>query len=207
MDTAKSKLIVRRRRLRRDGFSLAESLLAITLTSIAGSGILLGLAGSAQTTRNVMDRAMATGMAAQLIDEVVGGRYAAPGVGAYQVGLGPNTWEKQGAGRERYDDVDDFEGVVAQPAKDEYGIMLGLGNDAGGQRHPNFRLPSSYFSGWRQEVNVYYVSEANPSVRLTGSSTSNLRAVEVRIYRDDGTQGRELLDTVRRVVAYVPAPN
>ncbi|MCE9553504.1 MAG: hypothetical protein K8T91_09030 [Planctomycetes bacterium] len=196
-----------RRRLRRGAFSLAESLMAITLTSIAGGAILLGLASSAQTTRNVMDRGMATGMAAQLIDEALGCRYASVGAGAYQVGLGPNTYEMQGTGRERYDDVDDFEGVVSQPPKDEYGITLGLGNDAGGQRHPNFRLPSNYFSGWRQEVNVYYVSEANPSVRLTGSSTSNLRAVEVRIYRDDGTRGRELLDTVRRVVAYVPAPN
>lgn len=191
---------------RRGGFSLAESLLAITLTSIAGSAILLGLATSAQTTRNVMDRALATGMAAQLMDEVLGGRYAAVGAGAYQVGLGPNTYEMQGSGRERYDDVDDFEGVVSQPAKDEFGIALGLGNDAGGLRHPNFRLPSNYFSQWRQEINVYYVSEANPSVKLTGSNTSNLRAVEVRIYREDGKQGRELLDSVRRVVAYVPAP-
>lgn len=207
MHTAKSRLIDQRRRLRRRGFSLAESLLAITLTSLAGSAILLGLASSAQSTRNVMDRAMATGMAAQLIDEALGGRYAAVGAGAYQVGLGPNTWESQGSGRERYDDVDDFERVVSQPPKDEYGVALGLGNDAGGQRHPSFRLPSNYFSGWRQEVNVYYVSETNPSLRLTGSSTSNLRAVEVRIYRDDGSRGRELLDTVRRVVAYVPAPN
>ena len=207
MVTAKISLLAPRQRLRRRGFSLAESLLAITLTSIAGGAILLGLGSTAQTTRNVMDRTMATGIAAQLMDEILGGRYAAVGAGAYQVGLGPNTYETQGVGRERFDDVDDFEGVVAQPVKDEYGVALGLGNETGGQRHPNFRLPSNYFSGWREEVNVYYVSEANPSVRLTGSSTSNLRAVEVRIYRDDGNQGRELLDTVRRVVAYVPAPN
>lgn len=195
------------RRSRRAGFSLAESLVAITLTGIAGSAILLGLADTAQTTRNVMDRAIATGIAAQLIDEALGGRYAAVGAGAYQVGLGPNTYETQGTGRERYDDVDDWEGVVAQPVKDEYGITLGLGNEAGGQRHPNFRLPTNYFSQWREEVNVYYVSESNPSVKLTGSNTSNLRAVEVRIYRDDGNRGRELLDTIRRVVAYVPAPS
>jgi len=190
----------------RQGFSLAESLVAITLTSIAGGAILLGLAGAAQTTRNVMDRATATGIAAQLMDEVLGTRYAAVGAGAYQVGLGPNTWETQGTGRERYDDVDDFHGVVSQPPRDEYGIALGLGNDAGGQRHPNFRLPTSYFADWRQEVEVYYVSESNPTVRLTGSNTSNFRAVEVRVYRTDGARGRELLDTVRRVVAYVPAP-
>jgi len=196
---------IKSRRCQR-GFSLAESLVAITLTSIAGGAILLGLAGAAQTTRDVMDRATATGIAAQLIDEALGGRYAAVGAGAYQVGLGPNTWETQGSGRERYDDVDDFHGVASQPPKDEYGVALGLGDDAGGQRHPSFRLPSSYFSQWREEVEVYYVSEANPTVRLTGSNTSNLRAVEVRIYRTDGNRGRELLDTVRRVVAYVPAP-
>ena len=196
------------RRLRRSGFSLAESLLAITLTSIAGGAILLGLANAAQSTRNVMDRAMATGMAAQLIDEVLGCRYSGEGAGAYQVPLCPNTYETQGAGRERYDDIDDFVSVVSQPPTDPYGVTLGLGDDQiGGQRHPNFRLPANYFSQWRQEVSVYYVSESNPQVKLSGNNTSNFRAVEVRVYRDDGNRGRELLDTVRRVVAYVPSPS
>jgi hypothetical protein len=193
--------------VRRAGFSLAESLLAITLTSVAGGAILLGLASAAQSTRGVMDRAIATGMAAQLMDEILGCRYSGAGSGAYQIPLCPNTWETQGTGRERYDDIDDFVSVVSQPATDEYGVALGLGNgQSTSLRHPNFRLPANYFSQWRQEVSVYYVSENDPSVKLTGNNVSNLRAVEVRIYRDDGNRGRELLDSVRRVVGYVPSP-
>jgi hypothetical protein len=190
----------------RRGFSLAESIIAIGLTSMAGTGLLLALASSLQSTTNATDRAIAAGMADQLMDEIMGCRYSAAGAGAYQIPLCPNSYEMAGSGRERYDDTDDYTGFIAQPAKDQYGIELGQGDDVGGLRHPNFRLPSGTFSNWRQEIDVYYVSESNPSVKLTGSNTSNMRAVEVRIYRQDGNRGKELLKQARRVYAYVPSP-
>jgi len=167
---------------------------------------MLGLSSSAQTTQLSVESSIARGIAEGLVDEVLGTRYAAAGAGPYQTSLTASSWERAGQGRERFNDTDDFNQFSAQPVEGPWGVALGLGNDVGGLRHAHFQLPANYFSGWSEEIEVYYVDESNPSVRLTGTNTSNFRAVEVRILADnhDGTQ-RELA-TLRRVYAYVPAP-
>jgi hypothetical protein len=68
------------------------------------------------------------------------------------------------------------------------------------------QLPAGFFQNWREEVEVYYVSEADPSRRLSNGQTSNLRAVDVRIYHDAPQGGSRELARIRRVYAYVPPP-
>ena len=57
---------------------------------------------------------------------------------------------------------------------------------------------------WRQEVDVYYVSEADLSKSLPKGQVSDYRAVEVRIVRVDSDRGNRVLASLRQVVAYVP---
>ncbi len=190
----------------RAAFSLMEALMAISLMALAGGAIMLALASSAQTTQVTLETSIARGIAAQLLDEVLGQRYAAVGAGPYTYPLGPGAWELSGEGRERYDDTGDYHTFTAQPVTNILGQELGQGSDGGFSRHPNFRLPSGYFSAWREEIEVYYVDAEDHSLRLDPGATSDYRAVEVRILRDhpDGTP--QDLARLRRVYAHVPAP-
>jgi type II secretory pathway pseudopilin PulG len=185
------------------GFTLVEALISIAMAAIAGSVLMLGVTASIQTSSEAFERAIADGMARQLIDEIVGQRYAAVGAGGRQTTLSPSSWERAGAGRERYDDIDDYNGLRIQPPEDLYGVALGVDDGEGGERHPNFQAPAGYFDDWRQEIDVYYVDESDLTTRLPGGSTTDFRMVEVRIVKDqpDGTT-RELA-RLNRVVAYV----
>ncbi|GAF73146.1 unnamed protein product, partial [marine sediment metagenome] len=96
-------------------FTLVEALVAISITAIAGSALLLGIGSSLQSTTDAMEQTTAIGMAQQLIDEVLGGRYAAVGVGGYEINFGHSAHEQAGPGRQRYDDVDDYHGLRIKP--------------------------------------------------------------------------------------------
>jgi prepilin-type N-terminal cleavage/methylation domain-containing protein len=191
---------------RRRGFSLIEALISLTLIGLAGALLLLATETSVQATADAVEQTQAAGMARQLVDEVLGHRYMSQGVTPYQTVLCANSWEAGGQGRERFNDTDDFNGFQAQPVEDTWGVELGRGDWLGYQRAPGFQLREERFRRWSEEIEVYYVSEDDPRQRLSTGHTSNLRAVDVRIYRDT-TQGspRELA-RLRRVYAYLPPP-
>lgn len=199
-------VMVRPRTLHKSAFTLIEALIAISIMAIAGGAIMLALTSATQTTRMSTESAIATGIAERLVDEVVGQRYAAQGAGPYQTTLVANSWELAGQGRERYDDTDDYNGFIAQPVEGVGGLELGQGDENGNLRPANFRAPTGYFSSWREEIEVYYVDATNHSVRLPSGSTSDFRCVEVRIVRDNPDGSDTELANLRRVYAYVPAP-
>jgi len=185
-------------------FTLVEALLAISVAALAGSVLLLGISSSLQMADEALQQALADGMAQQLMDEVVGGRYHGVGVGPYQITFSPSAYELAGSARERYDDVDDYDGVRSQPPTDPWGIELGRDDGVGGERHPNFQAPPGFFDKWRQEVDVYYVGQSDLSTALAGGQVSDYRAVVVRIVYVDPERGERVLAELRRVVAYVP---
>jgi len=197
-------LHVRRPRRPHAAFTLVEATITIAIAAIAGSALLLGSTASIQTTDEAMQRAIADGIARQLIDEILGNRYAEPGAGGHQVSFGPNSWESSGSGRERYDDIDDYHAIRTIPPEDPYGIELGKDDGEGGLRHANFQVPADFLESWRQEVDVYYVSESDLTTRLPLGKTTDYRVVEVRVYRNDPTGGDRELARLRRVIAYVP---
>ena len=185
-------------------FTLVEALLAITIAAIGGSVLLLGTTSSIQTTNEAQERTIAEGMAQQLLDEVLGSRYAELGFTAHDVYLGASVGEEATGTRELFDDVDDFNGVRSQPPTDARGIELGRDNGQGAERNPNFRATAGFFDNWRQEIDVYYVSESNLITRLPTGQISDYRAVVVRIVYVDPQHGQRVLAQRRGVVAYVP---
>jgi len=185
-------------------FTLVEALVAISVTAIAASVLLLGLTSSVQTTQEAERQTIAQGIAEQLADEVVGCRYMQAGVTPYQVALGPNAWESSTGTRERYNDVDDFHGFTAGPPEDPWGVTLGKDDGAGDERHPAFQLPDGYFDRWREEIRVYYVDESDLTTPLPYGQVSDYRLVEVRVLYELPEGGARELARVRRVVAYVP---
>ena len=191
-------------RTRQAAFTLVEALLALAITTIAGSALLLSLSSSLQATQDARERTIAMGMARQLMHEIAGKRYMAVGVSPYQTNLSASAWELAGAGRERFDDIDDFHLATSQPAADIWGVPLGQDDGAGGYRHPHFQVPSGYFDKWRREAEVYYVSQYNQAERLPGGQTSNYRAVEVRILIVEPDRNPREVAHLREVFSYVP---
>lgn len=192
----------------RQGFTLVEAVVAIAIVSVAGTAMMLGIASAMTASYDAMDRTVAQGMAEQLLDEVSGRMYAISG-GHHATTLGSSGAERALAGRQ-FNDIDDYNGsgsgLSFQPPVDWLGVTLGTDDGEGNQRHPSFRIASDHFDDWRQEVEVYYVDDDDASIRLTGSNTSNSRAVEVTILRKGDADSYRELANVRRVFSYVPTP-
>ncbi len=204
MNRVARRTAIRRRRPSRAAFTLVEALVSITIAAMAGSVLLMGIGSSLQSTNDELQQTIAAGMAQQLMDEVLGGRYAAAGYDGYQASLGPSSYELNGPGRLRFNDIDDHNGVRGQPPLDLWGVNLGMDDGEGGERHPGFQAPANFFDNWRQEIDVYYVAGTDLTTRLPSGQVSDYRVVEVRIIDDPpDREGRELIN-LRRVVAYVP---
>ena len=85
-------------------------------------------------------------------------------------------------------------------------MTLGEDDGEGGLRHPNFRLAPPNFDQWREYVEVYFVSDGDPTVRLSAGQTSSLKGVEVHVFKDVGGGVEKELANVRRVIGYIPSP-
>jgi type II secretory pathway pseudopilin PulG len=188
----------------RPAFTLVEALVAVTIAAVAASALLMGIHSSLQTTESAVQQTIAGGMAQQLMDEAVGNLYCQPGSNGYETTLGPSAWEAQGTGRQRYNDIDDYHAQRVKPPKDAWGVVLGKDDGQGGTRHAAFQAPTGCIDNWQQEIDVYYVRDSDPAVRLPNGQTSDYRAVEVRIVDVQPDGARRELVKLRRVVAYVP---
>ena len=164
----------------RSAFSLIEALIALTVTSMAGAVLLLGVQSSLDTTIEAVERTIADGIAQQTLDEVLTKRYTAAGGNPLGTALGPTVSELLGSGGTAlFGEFDAYAGYVAQPIKGTWGESLGTGDDSGNLRLDNFRVRSDYFQNWRVRVDVYYVSPTNNL--QTSATPTNYRAVEVHV--------------------------
>lgn len=190
-------------RTRRRGFTLVEAAAAAAVMGVASATMLVGLASSAGSTRDALERAIAQGMAEQLLDEILGMKYSETFNTPYDNPMGPGSPEVAAGARKQFDDIDDYNGIRTSPATDRYGITLGTDDGKGGTRNSTFQVPSGYFTGWKQQVDVSYVSETNFSTAVS-SGTTNYRLIDVRIQVDQADGSTRELARVTRVVSYVP---
>src|SRR5438477_995251 len=90
----------------RSAFSLIEALIALTITSLAGAVLLLGVQSSLDTTIEAVDRTIADGVAQQVINEIMTKRYVGAGDSPLGTTLGPLLSEVSGLGTVLFDDTD-----------------------------------------------------------------------------------------------------
>lgn len=190
---------------RRSGFTLVEAVVALSIMALAGSVLLLAAQSSLRTTDESLRRTIAEGLADQLLDEIVTRRYMEVGELPTDTTLGTEAGETT-AGRSQFDDTDDYHLLATIPAQGMYGEELGTGDDAGGPRHPDFRIRSDFFDGYRQRARLYYVDPSAPAVPLGSGQTSDYRAVEVAIDFVAADGSEQELAVRRRVYAYIPPP-
>ena len=194
------------RRTAPGGFTLVESLVATTIAAVAGSALLWGISSAMQNTNWSQEQTIGLGMAQQLMDEIAGKFYCATKNSPYDNPFTVTAAETVGPGRSLYTDIGAYNGLRSEPATDPWGKLLGTGDGQGGFRNPALQPPGGYFTRWRQEVDVYYVSNSDQSQKLPSSQTSDFRCVEVRVLFDDPTLGLRPITTLKRVFAYVSAP-
>lgn len=190
-------------------FTLVEAVVAMTITAIAASAILLGVHSSLMTTIDAEEQAIAQGIAQQLLDEVLGSRYSllpsSPSQDTvHDVVLKPSATKAAPGTRELFTDTDDYNGFLGEPPVDTWGVELGSEDIDGTQRHPSFRASPGYFDRWREEIRVYYVDEADLAEPLPTGQFSDYRAIEVIVSRVNEQGGVRELARLRQVVTYVP---
>jgi prepilin-type N-terminal cleavage/methylation domain-containing protein len=197
----------RNRQKRREGFTLIEVLVALTIIVMAGSALLLATYAAMDMATDSLDQTIAQGIARQFLDEAMGLSYAEPGSDPLSNPLGPESGEAARAGRfESFDDTDDFANYQSHPLQDPWGKPLGTGDDQGNLRHPSFQLNPHRFTNWSLTSTVVYVDENDPTKSLSADSTSGMRAIEVSIYKRDAEGSDRLLVNMRRVYSHVPSP-
>lgn len=190
------------------GFTLVEAMVSITLIALAGSALLLATQTSMDSSDDAFEQNLARGIANQIVDEVLGRRYASAGASPYQYPLSAGSHElSTPQKRILFDDTDDFNNYVSRPLRDPWAIELGQGDGAGGLRPANFQLRDDYFDDWSVAIRVNYANPSDLAQNLTGSNTSNYRAVEVTVGKYDETGSARRLATVRRVYGYIPPIN
>lgn len=186
----------------RRGLTLVEAMAALTVMAMASAVALTAVQSSLQLAEDSVDETIAAGLAEQLLDEALGQRYMAVGTDPYQYPFGPSAWEQRSVARERWNDMDDYHGWTAVGVVDRWGIPLGDDDGHGGRRLADFQLPRRFLGDWRRRVEMHYVADDEPSIRLPGGQTSSTRSIEVVVERPAGDGWRELA-RARRVVTYV----
>src|SRR5437660_1026134 len=111
----------------RRGFTLIESLLAVSLASIAGSALLLGVSSALQATQTSVEQSVGQQLGQQLMDEIAGQMYSAAGASPYIYPLAPSG-SSSGVSRSAFTCLADYNGYRAQPPVDRYGVQIGRGD-------------------------------------------------------------------------------
>ncbi|MDZ7620582.1 MAG: prepilin-type N-terminal cleavage/methylation domain-containing protein [Patescibacteria group bacterium] len=160
------------------GFTLVEALVAISMTALAGSALLLGSHASLQSTEEATRQTIALGLAQQLMNEA--------------------------AGASSITEVQSYNGYRSQPPVDRWGVPLGTENGKGGQRHANLHAATALLEHYLTEVHVRPVAAADLTAYLPAGTASDYCVVEVRVsHNPPGTAARELA-CLRRIVTHLP---
>lgn len=191
---------------RHRGFTLVEAMVALTITGLASSALLLSLASNTQSTDNMVRSYIAAGIAQTYMDEISGMRYMELGASPWDSALTAGSDEKAAAGRSIYDDLDDFDALRYTPPVDRNGQTLGNENGDLIARDPRFRIPTAIINNWRAEIDVFYVNENAWLTPLADTAGTNYRTAQVRIYYVPTAGATTEMSRLSRTFAYIPEP-
>ena len=197
---------ITRRDSRRRAFTLIEATVAILITSMACSALMLSLTSATTTTDDAVRRYMANGIAQTMLDEITGMRYMELGGSPYDSGLAAGSDEQSGTGRSIYDDLDDYSTITNQPPKDRNGQTLGNENGDTTARDPNFRVSASTMARWSVQTECFYVNEGAFLTPLANTAGTNYRTIRVTVKFVPQTGSAITLSQLTRTFAYIPEP-
>ncbi len=166
----------------RRGFSYLETMVAAFILGLVVVAALQATGYVAQAQLVIEQRIRAGMLADELMAEIATKRYEDP---TSPGGFGPETDEQTGD-RSAFDDVDDYDGWSAEPPVAADGTVL------------------SEFSGFRRQVKVEQVDDADPTL-LVPLGASGTKRVTVTVTRGDRIQvSRQCLFTLNAMEADAP---
>jgi prepilin-type N-terminal cleavage/methylation domain-containing protein len=148
---------IRNPKLERPGLTLIEVVASTMIVGMMAVAALDALAAATKSSNSIGNRAVAAGMADELMAEIMMQSYSDPDgspVFGHESGESTNV-------RSAFDDVDDYDGWVASPPQYRDGSII----------------PDR--ANWRQRVTVNYVSPTNLS--QTGSTDLGVKRIRVQI--------------------------
>lgn len=184
-------------RHRRSGFSMVEALIAVTITTIGGAALLTSIGAAVHTSTDAAHRAVARGLAAQLIDEIAARRFPAS-----------TNLLLAATSRISFDDIDDYDGWSARPPQDREGLSIGIdGGTVSGVAVPRpdaLRADVDLIGQFTRRVDVERIQPDAGSGWTVVSKHTNFRRVRVRVDYTDAQSNTATLAEISRVFTYVP---
>lgn len=183
----------------RRGFSMAESLIALAITTVAGGAILASIGSALTTSATGASALLAQGLADQLLDEIAATRF-------------PQTWHaglNTAASRIAFDDIDDFDGWTERPPTNRDGREL----SQEGFVLFNFVIPrpvamqpdTTLMSRLTREVRVERIQpDQQSNWTIVTNGESSFRKVTVRVKDTDARNNTTTLVESLRIFSYVP---
>ncbi len=150
----------------RDGLTLIEVVASTMIVSLLSVATLNSLGAATRSADSIGNRAIAAGLADELLSEIIQLPYSDPDGSAV---FGRESGESASP-RSAFDDVDDYDAWTASPPQDRDGTAI-----------PNR-------TGWRQSVQITYVSPSNPTL----ASVTDQGAKQIRVTIE--YQGQVLAD-------------
>lgn len=189
----------RRRRLRRRGagFTLVESLISVSLLTLACSALVSVLATSLRTGDETLQMAVAQGLADQLADEV----RIVPFPTASSTKDNPSK-------RSNFNDLDDYAGYTASPPQTREGKLIGIEDgELSADRATAFQPNLVSLAPYQQEVVVERVQPNSAGTWTVTSAPTSFRRVTVRInYLVTPTDRRVRAEVTQIIANVTPAP-
>ena len=188
---------------RRRGITLVESLIAVSLTTLAGSALLTTIGSTVQISTNSAYTAIAQGLADQIMDEVSAAKFPHTQSGTTS-GYSMTTG---GQGRSGFDDLDDYNGWNASPPQTRDGMPIGterlMASSSSSARPSSFQPDPRFVSRFKQQVTVEKIAESTGGVSVVVTSTTSLRRVTVTISYTDAQNQTNVLAVQTRVFSDV----
>jgi Tfp pilus assembly protein PilV len=150
------------RRSRRRALTLVEVVVSTLIVGLMTVAALNALGGATRSSMSAANRAIALGLADDLMAEILATSYSDPD-GAAVFGL--ETGEA--APRANFDDIDDFNGWNEKPPKDSMGTVMPDRAD------------------WRHKVTVLRVVPSNLTTATSGSTDEGAKRICVTIEYQD----------------------
>ena len=184
-------------RRRRSGFSMVEALIAVTITTIGGAALLTSIGAAVHTSTDATHRAVARGLAEQMIDEIAAQRFPASTNPMLAV-----------TSRIFFNDIDDYDGWSARPPQVREGLTVGTeGNIVFGVTQPRLdalRPDLDLIGKFTRRVDVERIQPDGGSGWTVVSQHTNFRRVTVRVDYTDGQSNTATLAEISRIFTYVP---
>lgn len=181
----------------RAGFSMFESIVAVSVATVAGAALLTSLSAAIRSSGDAALTAQAYGLAEMLMDEIASVRF-------------PESSNTPPAGitREFFDDIDDYAGWSASPPTYRLGGAVGTqGATIGGtvySREVAMQPYSLALGNFRHEVVVERIEPDGGTGWNVVPQHTNHRRVTVLVKHTDAQANVSTLASITRIYSYVP---